>query len=94
MDLLKKVFFIRLTVLWSFTNANSLSCISTNNQEGQTKPQVVNVEGDKPVFFPFSIETSKYSGSCDNINYPYAKICVPDAVKSLNVKVFLSNVRN
>ena len=38
-----------------------------NNQEGQTKPQVVNVEGDKPVFFPFSIETSKYSGSCDII---------------------------
>ena len=94
MDLLKKVFFIGLTVLSSFTNANSLSCISMNNQEGQTKPQVVNVEGDKPVFFPFSIETSKYSGSCDNINYPYAKICVPDAVKSLNVKVFLSNVRN
>ena len=78
----KKVFFVRLTILSSFTNANSLSCISMNNQEGQTKPQVVNVEGDKPVFFPFSIETSKYSGSCDNINYPYAKICVPDVVKN------------
>ena len=94
MDLLKKVFFIGLTALSSFTNANSLSCISMNNQEGQTKPQVVNVEGDKPVFFPFSIETSKYSGSCDNINYPYAKICVPDVVKNWNVKVFLSNVKN
>ena len=39
-------------------------------------------------FFPFSIETSKCSGSCNNINYPYAKICVPDVVKNLNVKVF------
>ena len=39
-------------------------------------------------FFPFSIETSKCSGSCNNINYPYAKICVPDIVKNLNVKVF------
>ena len=37
---------------------------------------------------PFSIETSKCSGSCNNINYPYAKICVPDIVKNLNVKVF------
>ena len=31
---------------------------------------------------------SKCSGSCNNINYPYAKICVLDAVKNLNVKVF------
>ena len=39
-------------------------------------------------FFPFSIETSKCSGSCNNINYSYANICVPDVVKNLNVKVF------
>ena len=39
------------------------------------------------VFFPFSIETSKCSGSYNNINYPYAKICVPDVVKNVNVKV-------
>ena len=84
----KKVFFIGLTILSSFANINSLSCISMNNQECKTGQQVVNVNGDEPVFFPFSIETSKCSGSCNNINYPYAKICVPDIVKNLNVKVF------
>ena len=40
------------------------------------------------MFFPFSIKTSKCSCSCNNINHPYAKICVPDVVKNLNVKVF------
>ena len=84
----KKVFFIGLTILSSLTNANSLSCISMNNQECKTRPQVVNVNGDEPVFFPFSIKTSKCSGSFNNINYPYAKLCVPDVVKNLNVKVF------
>ena len=59
----KKVFFIGLTILSSFTNANSLSCISMNNQECKTRPQVINVNGDEPVFFLFSIETSKCSGS-------------------------------
>ena len=44
--------------------------------------------GMSPCFFPFSIETSKCSGICNNINYPYAKICFPDVVKNLNVKVF------
>ena len=59
-----------------------------SNQECKTRPQVVNVNGDQPVFFPFSIETSKSSGSCNNINYRYANICVPDVIKNLNVKVF------
>ena len=39
-------------------------------------------------FFPFSTETSKCNGSCNNINYPFTKIYVPDVIKNLNVKVF------
>ena len=84
----KKVFFAGLTILSSFTSVNSLSCISINNQECIARPQIVNVNSDEPVFFPFSIKTSKCSDSCNNINHPYANICVPDVVKNLNVKVF------
>ena len=40
------------------------------------------------MFFPFSIKTIKCSGSCNNIKNLYAKICVPNVVKNLNVKVF------
>ena len=67
---------------------NSLSCISMNNQECKVRPETVNVNSDMPVFFPFSIKTSKCSGSCNNINDLYAKICVSDVIKKLNVKVF------
>ena len=41
-----------------------------------------------PYFIPFSIKTSKCNRSCNSINDPYAKICVPDIIKSLNLKVF------
>ena len=87
------MFFVGLTILSSFTNANSLntiplSCISMSNQECKTQPQVINVNGDEPVLFPFSIETSKCSGSCINVIYPYTKICFPDIVKKSNVKAF------
>ena len=58
-----------------------------NNKKFKTRPQVINVNGDEPVFFRFGIETSKCSGGCNNINYPYAKICVPDVAKNLNVNV-------
>ena len=59
----KTVFFVRLTILSSLTSINLLSCISMNNQEGKTRLQVVNVNGDESVFFPFSIKTSKCSGN-------------------------------
>ena len=88
MDLLKKCFFVGLPILSSFTNAIPLNCISLKNQECKTRPQVVNVNSNSPIFYPFSIKTSKSSGNCNNINYPYAKICVPDVIKDLNVKVF------
>ena len=88
LEFVKKMFFVGLTILTGFTNANSLSCISMNNHECKARPQLVNVNGDEAVFFPFSIEASKYSGSCNNINYPYAKACVPDVAEDLNVKVF------
>ena len=86
----KKLFFLGLTILSGFASANSLnkvplSCISMKNQECKTRPQVVNVNRDEPVFFPFSIKTSKCNGSCNNINHPYAKICIPDVVKNFKV---------
>ena len=59
-----------------------------NNQACTVRPEIVNINSNEPVFYPFSIKTSKCSGSCNNINDPCAKICVPGIVKDLNVKVF------
>ena len=97
---LLKAFFTEFTILSSVNPLNPiplnatllsaapLKCVSMNNQECKVRPEIVNVNIDEPVFYPFSIKTSKCSGSCNNINDPYAKICVPDVVKDLNVKVF------
>ena len=40
------------------------------------------------LFFPFSFKKSKCSGRWNNINNPYAKLCVSDVVKNLNLKLF------
>ena len=50
--------------------------------------QIINVNSNNPIFYPFSIKKSKCSGNCNNINVTYAKICVPDVAKDLNIKVF------
>ena len=79
---IKKCFSKELAFLSTLTSVNLLSCISMNNQECKVRPQIVNVNGDDPVFFPFSIKTSKCSGSCNSINNPDAKLCVPHVIKN------------
>ena len=59
-----------------------------NNQACKVRPEIINFNSNEPVFYPFSIKTNKCSGSCNNDNDPYAKICVPDVIKDLTVKVF------
>ena len=72
----------------NLSSVNPLKCISMNNQECKLRPKIANVNSDEPVLFPLSIKTSKCSGSCNNINDPHAKLCIPDVVKNLNIKAF------
>ena len=85
---IKKIFLAGSAFLSSLMSTTSSSCISMNNQACKVRPEIVNVNSNEPLFYPFSIKTSKCSGSCNNINDPYAKICVLDVVKDLNVTVF------
>ena len=44
-----------------------------SDQECKVRPEIINGNSDEPAFYPFSIKTSKRSGSCNNINDPYEK---------------------
>ena len=81
-EFIKKTFFAGLTILSSvnFLTITPLRCISMTNQECKVRSEIVNFNSDEPVFCPFSIKTSKCVGSCNNINDPYAKMCVPDVL--------------
>ena len=83
---IKKVFVVAMTS-FNLSNVNSLECVSMNNQECKTRTKIININNNEPMFYPFIIKVNKCSGSCNNINYAYAKFCVPDC-KSINVKVF------
>ena len=65
-----------------------------NNEECKIRPEIVNVNSEKPLFYPFSIKTSKCSGSCNNINDPYAKLCVSDVIKALNLMLRTNETRH
>ena len=85
---IKQIFISTLMYFANLSSVNSLECISMKNQECKVRPEIVDVSSNNPIFYPFSIKTNKGSGNCNNINDPYARICIPDIVKNLNVKVF------
>ena len=61
---IKKVFYIGSLFLSSLVSTTPLSCISLNNQACKVRPEIINLNSNYPLFYPFSIKTSKCSGSC------------------------------
>ena len=53
-----------------------------NNQKCKARPKTINFNSNEPVFSPYNIKVNKCSGSCSIINDAYAKLCVPDIIKT------------
>ena len=68
-------------------NAVLLKFVSIHNLECIIRPQIININSNEPIFYPYIIKIKKCNGSCNNINDPYSKLCVPDVVKNIYVKV-------
>ena len=73
---------------FNLLNVNSLKCASMNKQECKIRTEIINLNTNEPLSYPYSIKINRCKGSCNTMNDPYAKICVPDQVKDTNVKVF------
>ena len=84
---IKKCFFTSIT-FFNLSNVNSLECVSMNNQGCKIRTERINLSTNEPMFYPYSIKMNRCKGSCNTINNPYAKICVSDQMKNINVKVF------
>ena len=78
-------------ILLSFANifkTKVLECVSLVNQKCMARPKIIQTNANEPVFYPLSIKVNKCGGDCNTINDPMAKLCVPDIVKDMNIKVF------
>ena len=80
----------------SFLNmvkVKSLECMSVVNQKCISRPKIININANEPMFYPYSIKVNTFSGSCNKINDPFAKLCVPDITKNIIVKAFNTMAR-
>ena len=87
--IIKKLFFVAMAFFrFNVLSVNYLQCVSMNNQECKIRSEIINSTNNEPLSYPFSIKVNKCSGTCNNVNDPYAKLCVPVVVKNINLKVF------
>ena len=67
---------------FNLSNVNSSECISMNNKESKIRTEIIKLNTNEPVFYPYSIKINKCKGSCNTVNDPYAKIYVLDKIKT------------
>ena len=85
------MWLINLTIsLFSTIKTRALECVSVINRKCMPIPKTLDVnEGvGEALFYRYNVFVNKCSGSCDTINNPMAKLCVPNIIKRVNMKVF------
>ena len=76
--------------LFSTLKVGALECVSVVNQKCMPRPKILNVnEGiGEALIYPYNVLVNKCSGSCDTLDKPMSKICVPKIIKNVNMKVY------
>ena len=76
--------------LFSILKVNALECVSVVNQKCMPRLKILNVnEGvGEALFYPYNVQVNKCSGSCNTLEDPMARLCVPNIIKNVNMKVY------
>ena len=76
--------------LFNVLKVNALVCVSVINQKCMPRPKILDVnEGvGETLFYPYNVLVNKCNGSCDTLDNPMTKLCVPDIIKRENMQVY------
>ena len=93
---IKNMFIGLLSTCWREVFGESLisnfdghiKFVSLNNQPCQDRLTFVNLHSNETIFYQSVADFIKCGGSCNIVDDPYPWVCVPNKVKTANVKVF------
>ena len=79
-----------LISLFSIIKTKALECVSVVNQKCMPRPKILDVnEGvGEALFYLYNVLVNKCSGSCNTLVDPISKMCVPNIIKRVNMKVY------
>ena len=77
--------------LFNIIKTKALECVSVVNQKSMPRPKILDVNegiGEANIFYPYNVQVNKCSGSCNTLDNPMAKLCVPNVIKGVNMEVY------
>ena len=79
-----------LISLFGIIKTKALECVSAVNQKCMRRPKILDVnEGvGEALFYPYNVLVNKCSGSCNTLDNPMKKLCVPNVIKRVNMQVY------
>ena len=79
-----------LISLFGIIKTKALECVSVINQKCMPRPKILDVnEGvGEALFYPYNVLVNKCSGSCNTLDNPMTKLCVPNVIKRVNMQVY------
>ena len=79
-----------LISLFSIIKTKALECVSVVNQKCMPGPKILDVnEGvGEALFYPYNVLVNKCSGSYNTLDEPMSRLCVPNIIKNVNMKVY------
>ena len=75
--------------LFNIIKTKALECVSVANQKCIPRPKILDInEGvGETLFYPYNVQVNKCNGSCNTLDNPMAKLCVPNVIKGVNMQV-------
>ena len=76
--------------LFNIIKTKAFECLSVVNQKCMPRPKILDVnEGvGEALFYPYNVQVNKCSRSCNTLDNPMAKLCVPNVIKGVNMQVY------
>ena len=85
---IKQMFIGLVLVLLFFDGPLTIKCIPLNSQPCLVRGTVIDLNLDQVYYCQFVISMSMCDGSCNTLHDPFGRICLPNKVEDVKLKVF------
>ena len=79
---------LALILMLCFGGALAIKCVSMNNEQCMVRPTLIDLNLDELHYYLFIISMNRCDGSCNTVEDPFRKICVPNEMEDVKLTVF------
>ena len=85
---IKHTFIVLVLLLLGFGGLSTTKCVSINNQPCMVRPKSVGFSPDELHYNLSIISLGRFDESCNTVDDPFGRICVPNEMEDTNFKTF------